>query len=201
MVAQRSRPHITVDEWRALEGSSEMKHEYIDGELYVMAGGSRAHSLIAVNVGSALSIAFGHGPCIAYNSDLATRLSPTRYTYPDVVVTCDERDAPYPDDTEISAPRIAFEVLSDSTEARDRGVKFSYYRDSPTLQEYVLIATNCQAVEVYRRSGEHWGTFETYGPGDTIELVSIQVRILMVTVYRRSGVPETLSGGEGVEPE
>jgi Uma2 family endonuclease len=84
-----------------------------------------------------------------------------------------------------------FEILSESTEAHDRGDKFQYYRDCPTLEEYVLVATKRQAVEVYRRAGGHWGTFETYAPIDTIELASIKVLISVAALYKRTGVPET----------
>jgi len=193
MVAEQSSQHLTVEEWRALEGESiETKHEYIDGQVYLMAGGSRAHSLIAVNAVTILSTALADGPCIAYNSDLATRLSPTRFAFPDVVVTCEERDAATWQETEISAPRVVIEVLSEGTEAYDRGLKFSYYRACPTIQEYVLVATNRQAIEVYRRTDEGWGTFRVYGPGEEVELSSIAVRFALAAIYRRTDVPETM---------
>ena len=194
MVAERSPQRMTVDAWRALERESrDAKHEFIDGHVSLMAGGSRAHSLVAVHALTLLSIALADGPCLAYNSDLATRLSPTRFTLPDVVVTCDERDAATRDETEIAAPRVVFEVLSDSTESYDRGVKFGYYRECPTVQEYVLVATNRQAVEVYRRTADGWGTFQVYGPGDEVVLTSIDVHFPLAALYRRTDVPEALS--------
>lgn len=93
MVAQPSQPqHMSVDEWRELEQQSEIKHEYIDGQVYAMAGGTLDHSFVAVNVVALLNRTFGRRPCRAYNSDAAARLSPTCFTYPDATVTCDEQD-------------------------------------------------------------------------------------------------------------
>jgi Uma2 family endonuclease len=124
---------MTVDEWRALERDShDVKHEYIDGYVYAMAGGSRAHMHIASNVVSVLNGQFGDGPCIAYALDLATRISASRYTYPDVVVTCADGDQPTTEETEVFEPRVVVEVLSDSTEHYDRTLKFAYYRECPS---------------------------------------------------------------------
>jgi len=177
---------MTVDQWRELERTShDIKYEYIDGQVYAMSGGSLDHSGIAVNVASALNNAFGDGPCIAYNSDAAARLSPQRYTLPDVTVTCDERDRGRI--TEVQSPRFVVEVLSDSTEAYDRGQKSGFYRACPLIQEYVLIATRYQAVEVYRRVVQGW-ILQEYGPGDIIELTSIGVSLPLDAVYRRTEV-------------
>ena len=198
MVAQPSQPHyMTVDEWRELEEQSEIKHEYINGQVYAMAGGSLAHSFVAVNVVALLNSAFGDGPCTAYNSDAAARLSPTCYTYPDATVTCDEHDFPTTELLEIRVPRVIVEVLSDSTEARDRGVKFRYYRACQTVQEYVLVATKYQAVEVFRRTPNGWAIYQAYGPDEEVELTSIGVRIPLAAFYRRTDVPENMDEPEG----
>jgi len=191
MVANRQDDRMTVEEWRALEQTSEVKHEYIDGHVYAMAGGSKTHSFIAVNAVSLLNAAFGDGPCIAYNSDTATQVSESRYTYADVVVSCSEVDRPTSEESEVMAPRVIFEVLSDSTEHTDRGRKADDYRASPSLQEYVLVGTRYQRVEVYRRTAEGWGQFRFYGPGDEVELTSIGVHFTVAAVYRRTDVPET----------
>lgn len=190
MVANRQDARMTVDEWRALEQTSEVRHEYIDGYVYAMAGGSAAHSLIAVNAASALNASFGDGPCVAYNSDMATQVSESRFTYADVVVSCAERDQATRELTELAEPRVVFEVLSDSTEAKDRGRKADDYRRCPSLQEYVLIGTQYQRVEVYRRTEDGWGIFRFYGAADEVELTSIGVRIPVAALYRRTDVPE-----------
>jgi Uma2 family endonuclease len=190
MAAQEEvRQPMTLEEWRALEQTShDVKHEYIDGHVYAMAGGSLAHSRIGINVVRALEDALGEGPCRVYNSDAAARLSPRRYTYPDATVTCDAQDRPTTENMEVTAPRVIVEVLSDSTEAYDRGRKFGYYRACAHVHEYVLIASTYQAVEVYRRTGAGWTAYVSYGPGDTVELQSIAVRIPLATLYRLSEV-------------
>ena len=120
MVAgETKRRRMSVEEWRELERTSEVKHEYIDGHVYAMAGGTAAHARIAVNALGALDAALGDGPCMVYSSDIAARLSESRYTYPDVVVICGGTGIASRQKTELEAPRVAFEVLSESTERYD----------------------------------------------------------------------------------
>ena len=199
MVAQREPQRMTVDEWRKLERTShDIKHEYIDGRAYAMSGGSLAHGRIGLNACLALESALlaNNKPCFVYNSDVATRLSPTRYTYPDASVSCDERDQPAPDKTEVQAPCVIVEVLSDSTEAYDRGRKLGFYRACPTIQEYVIVATKYQAIEIYRRTPQTW-TYDAYGPGDVIEIRGLDIRFPAAALYRNAGVPEAIDGPEG----
>jgi len=190
MVPQREPRYLTVDEWRELERANPgVKYEYIDGQVYLMSGGSLAHSRIGSNTVRALEDALGSQPCYVYNSDASVRLSETRYTYPDVSVSCDPRDQPTTEQVQVQAPRVVVEVLSDSTEGKDRIRKANYYHACPTIQEYVLIATKYQAVEVQRRAGDEW-TLHLFGPGDEIELVSISVRFPLAMLYRGTAVPE-----------
>ncbi len=191
MVAARQDARMTVDEWRDLERTGETKHEYRDGYIYAMAGGSQAHSAITVNALAALHAAVGDGPCLVYNSDLATRVSASRYSYADVVVTCAEDGVARRGQSEIDAPRVVLEVLSDSTERNDRGRKWDDYRQCPSLEEYVLVGTEYQRVEVYRRTEQGWGLFEFYGPRDDVALTSIGVRFPTAALYRHTDVPET----------
>ena len=191
MVGKRQDERMTVEEWRALERDGEVRHEYIDGYVYAMAGGSKTHSFIAVNAVSLLNASFGDGPCIAYNSDTAARITESHYRYADVVVSCSEVDRPSSEESEVLEPRVIFEVLSDSTEAKDRGRKADDYRACPSLQEYVLVGTRYRRVEVYRRTAEGWGLFRFYGPGDEVELTSIGVRFPVAAIYRRTDVPES----------
>lgn len=200
MVAQRESHHMTVDEWRELERNNhDIKYEYIDGQVYAMSGGSLAHGRIGSNAIRAIedALAARSKPCDVYNSDVAVRLSPTRYTYPDVSVTCDERDRSAPDKVDVQAPRLIIEVLSDSTEAYDRGRKFGLYRACPTVQEYVLVATRYQAVEVYRRTPQGWTTYQAYRPGDEVELTSLEVYFPFAALYRSAGVSEAADDLEG----
>src|SRR5215471_19311772 len=199
MVAQREPQRMTVDEWRELERTShDIKHEYIDGWVYAMSGGSLAHGRIGSNTVRTLedALATAGKACDVYNSDVAVRLSPRRYTYPDASVTCDERDRSAPDETDVQAPCVIVEVLSDSTEAYDRGRKLGFYRACPTIQEYVIVATKYQAVEIYRRTPQTW-TYDAYGPADLIEIRSLDIRFPAAALYRNAGVPEALDGPEG----
>jgi Uma2 family endonuclease len=190
MVPQREPRYLTVDEWRKLERANpDVKYEYIDGQVYLISGGSLAHSRIGSNTVRALEDALGSQPCYVYNSDASVRLSETRYTYPDISVSCDPRDQPTTEQVQVQAPRVVVEVLSDSTEGKDRIRKANYYHACPTIQEYVLIATKYQAVEVQRRAGDEW-TIHLFGPGDDIELVSIGVRFPLAILYRGTAVPE-----------
>jgi Uma2 family endonuclease len=194
MVAQPSRQYMTVEEWRELQRTSHnVKYEYLDGQVYAMAGGTLDHGRIGLNVGSILTDKLDGSPCRVYNSDVAVRLSPTYYTLPDATVTCDERDRGRV--TEIQSPRVIVEVLSDSTEARDRGEKFMRSRQRPTLQEYVLVSTEYQVVEVYRRTLEGW-MLHTFEAGDTVELTSIGVSFPLAALYRYTDVPATLNTSE-----
>jgi Uma2 family endonuclease len=187
VVAQDNRARrYTVEEWRALLEHSDIKYEYHDGWLVAMAGGTADHSTIKINVIHDLQDALRGQPCRVYDSDMAVRLSPSEYRFADAVVTCDERDRGAV--TEIRAPRVAVEVLSDSTEREDRTEKFALYRACPTVEEYVLIATRYQAVEVYRRAQGDW-TAHVYQPGEVVELRSIAVQLAVSDLYRLSEVP------------
>ncbi len=191
MVAQpsslSSQP-MSVVQWRELEQNShDVKHEYIDGQAYAMSGGSRNHGQIGSNIVRLLEDAVG-ATCYVYTSDVAVRLSSLRYTYPDATVTCDARDYAT-NELEVFAPRVIVEVLSPSTEAYDRGEKFGYYRACPSIQEYVLIATKAQGVDVFRRMTQGWKIYQHYEPGDTMELESIGASIPVTALYRRTDVP------------
>lgn len=197
MVAQPSRQYMTVEEWRELECTShDVKHEYIDGQVYAMAGGTLAHGYITDNAMIALRAALRKRACRVYTSDVAARLSPTRYTYPDVVVTCDEHDRPTTTLREIQTPRVVIEVLSETTEAYNRGEKFGYYRACPAVQEYVLVATKYQLVEVFRRTPRGWTDYQVYGPGDEVELTSIDICMSLAALYELTDVPEALDAPE-----
>ncbi len=192
MVAQRLPQHMSVDEWRELMFNGHLKYEYIDGRVYLMSGGTANHARIGINVVRVLEDALGNGPCNVYNSDLSVRLSETRYTFPNATVTCDEHDQGEED--MVQSPRLIVEVLSDSTEAYDRGKKFAFYRQCPTIEEYVLIATDHQAVEVFHRTPEGWSAYRArlYSPGDTVEITSLGISFPLADLYRRTTVKEEL---------
>ena len=200
MVARREPQYMTVEEWRELErNSSDVKHEYIDGRVYALAGGTLSHGRLSTNTLRAIEDALADigKSCYVYNSDAAARVSSKYYTYPDITVSCDEQDRPRRDETEVNSPRVIVEVLSNSTEAKDRGWKFALYRACPSVQEYVLIATRYQAVEVHRRTSKGWTDSQYYEPGDVIELTSLGIHFPMEIIYKGAGIPETIDEPEG----
>ncbi len=193
MVTEREPRSLTINEWRELERSHpNTKYEYIDGQVYLMSGGSLAHSRISSNVIRALEDALENTSCYVYNSDASVRLSETRYTYPDASVSCDPHDHPTTEQLQVQTPRVIVEVLSDSTEGKDRIRKANLYHACPSIQEYMLVATRYQAVEVQRRVGNEW-TLHLYGPGDDVDLASIGVCFTVATLYRGTNVPEVLN--------
>jgi Uma2 family endonuclease len=162
--------HMTVEEWRELERTNpDAKYEYIDGQVYLMSGGSLAHSRISSNALRAIEDALASDSCYVYNSDASVCPADSRYTYPDISVSCDPADQPTTEKLQVQAPRVVVEVLSDSTEGKDRIRKANLYHECSTIQEYVLIATKYQAVEVQRRAG------------DEIELASLGIRFPLST--------------------
>ena len=137
MIAVRGHfPRFTPEEYFAWEELQLERHEYIDGEVYAMSGGTIIHSQISSNFNRLLGSHLRGSGCKTLNSDARINiLASSHYVYPDVSVTCDERDkttAQY-----ITYPCLVIEVLSPSTEAYDRGNKFKLYRRNPCLQEYV----------------------------------------------------------------
>jgi Uma2 family endonuclease len=150
---QRHHHRHTYQEYLAYEQDSELKHEYEDGEIFAMAGGSRRHNALALRVGAALDGARKAG-CIAFQSDQKVRILATgKATYPDVSMVCGpiEGDPADPSGATITNPTLLVEVLSPSTEEEDRGNKWRHYQLMPSLQEYVLVSQGPPRVERFRR--------------------------------------------------
>jgi Uma2 family endonuclease len=182
MVAQPERLLMSEEEYLALDRkSNDARYEYIDGYAYMMAGGTLDHSTISINIIGQLRDRLRGSSCRVYNSDARVRLTASRYVYPDITVSCDERDRGRNDI--IRSPRIVIEVLSPGTEAYDRGLKFVYYRSCPTIEEYVLVDTQRQAVDLYRRATTNLWTLHLFGEGDQVELASLQIRIPIAAFY------------------
>jgi Uma2 family endonuclease len=166
-----------------LEENSTVKHEYIDGHVYAMAGGTVDHGDIAVNVVAALRPLLRGGPCRVHNSDVKVRLGPRRFVYPDVSVSCDGRDRANGRATFIAHPRLVIEVLSPTTADYDRGDKFEMYRAVEALEEYVLISADREAVEVRTRQANGAWQRTTFGPGEEIVLSTIAVTLPIAVIY------------------
>jgi Uma2 family endonuclease len=179
---QENFPRFTPEEYFDWEEQQNCRHEYLNGEVYAMSGGTLNHSEIALNFGSLLKNHIRGTGCQVRNSDARVNIvNSTDYTYPDLSVTCDERDR---NNTQyITYPCLIVEVLSPGTEAYDRGNKFRMYRQNPSLQEYVLVDADSMAIELFRRNDENTWQIIDYQIGDTVELKSINLTFPIEQVY------------------
>lgn len=178
----------TASEYLRMERVANQKHEYRNGEIIAMAGGSPAHSLICMNLGGEIRNALKGKPCRAYDSNLRIRVSKTGlYTYPDVTVICGEPQFVDTDDRPetVINPRFIAEVLSPSTESYDRGKKFTQYRDIETLQEVVLVNQDFPEVERFRRNDQGVWVIESNVVGIESHLVlqSLSISVSLAEIY------------------
>lgn len=177
---------VTPREYLELERRSEIRSEYVAGRIFVMSGASRRHNLIAVNLSREVSSQLRGRPCEAYVSDMRVKVAPTgMYTYPDIVAVCGEPRFEDAQADTLLNPTVIMEVLSESTEAYDRGEKFAHYRRLETLREYVLVAQDKVRIEHYRRDGEEWVLSEVSDPVGTLHLPSIDCRVGVGAIYEK----------------
>ncbi len=174
---------LTPIEYFAWEEQQLCRHEYINGEVYAMSGGTRNHSRIALKFGALLDNHLSDRSCEVFNSDCRVKIVETNdYTYPDVSVSCDHRDKTMTQ--YITYPCLIVEVLSDSTEAYDRGNKFFRYRQNPQLQDYVLVSSQEIAIDLYRKTENGRWEIINYRAGDIVELQSVNLSFPIEQVYR-----------------
>lgn len=177
-------PRVTYEDYLALEQTSEGKHEFIDGLVVAMAGGTLEHARLQMQIGVQLTQLLRGRPCVVYSSDARVRVQPTnRSTYPDLTVVCGDTETASDDADAITNPILIVEVLSDSTERDDRGAKFAHYRRLASLQEYVLVSQDAPRIEVFRRAEQMW-TFREAVEGEEIELGSLGVTLSVDSIYR-----------------
>ena len=199
MIAQPQHLKMSVEAYLALDRESQdVRYEYIDGYAYLLAGGTPIHALIAANLISEINTQLRGSPCRVYTSDAKVRLSQKRYVFPDITVSCDERD--HESDAEaLHYPRLVIEILSPSTEAYDRGNKSSYYRACATIQEYVLVSTQRASVEVYRRTTNKLWTLYPFGRSEQVELASIGVTLPIASIYENVRLSQESDDSDTVE--
>ena len=173
---------ISVEEYLAGEESSDVKHEYVGGAVYAMAGTTRTHNTIGGNLHGELRTHLRGGPCQAYTNDVKVRLlirGEDLFYYPDVMVGCDPRDT---DEHFLRFPKLIVEVLSPSTERLDRREKFWSYLTIPTLEEYVLIAQESPAATIHRRRTD-WQPETVIGVDSTLHLESVGLSLPLRVLY------------------
>ncbi len=173
---------VSVEDYLAGELKSEIRHEYIGGLLYAMAGTSREHNIICQNLLIAPRSHLRGQPCQVFIESLKLRLrieDEDIFNYPDLIVTCDPRD------TEryfTKFPKVIIEVLSPDTERIDRREKFSSYTQIETLEEYILVAQDQMEVTVFRRAG-NWRPVVANQPGQQLRLESLDFTLLLSAIY------------------
>lgn len=174
--------YFTRDEYLQWEEQQEEKHEYVDGQIFAMAGASENHIDITTNLTIIIANELRGGSCKVFPTDIRLQIeSENIYYYPDLLVTCDERDRLTKKYKRY--PCLIIEVLSESTEAKDRGKKFAYYQKIETLKEYVLVSQWEPRVEVFRRTNSNLWLLQNYSNDEVIELQSIDVEIPFLGIY------------------
>ena len=182
IAAKETFPTLTPEEYFVWEEQQLHRHEYLNGEVFAMSGGTINHSEIALNFGVLLKGRMKGSGCKVLNSDARVNiLETTDYVYPDLSVTCDERDKTM--QQFITYPCLVIEVLSPSTEAYDRGDKFRMYRQNPNLQEYVLVNSEAIAIEIFRRTAPDAWQILNYQAGDSVELKSVDLTFPIEMIY------------------
>lgn len=194
MVAHPVR--YTYREYLALDEASNVKLEYLGGQIFAMAGGSPEHAALQAMIPSLLYPQFPQfpqfpqlrgGPCRVFASDLRIRVAATGLaTYPDVTVVCGPREFDQDDANTVVNPTVLFEVLSPSTEAYDRGEKFESYKRLPSLRHYVLVAQDAPRVEVWTRDDDDAWSVLSVGAGEVATLQALGATLDVDELYASS---------------
>lgn len=180
-------PHryITPDEYLEIERKAPYKSEYFNGDMFAMAGASAAHVLIVANVVGELRARFRNKDCVVYSTDLRVYVPANRlYAYPDIVVVCGRQEFLDAQRDTLTNPTVIMEVLSESTEKYDRGLKFELYRGLPSLREYVLIAQDRMSVERYFKQDDGSWLYASYSShNEEVPLQSVGCSVPMQEIY------------------
>lgn len=191
-MAVATLPFISEDEYLDLEERAEVKHEYVAGQIFAMAGASPEHVLIAGNIGGELRNAAKGGPCGVYPSDLRIRVRKTGLnTYPDVSVVCGDLQRTGRRPQACTNPAVLVEVLSESTQDYDRGEKWRHYQTIESLKDYLLVWQDRPRVERYSRlqdSGWRYQLIE--GLDQVVRVDALNAEIPLSEIYRGVEFPE-----------
>jgi Uma2 family endonuclease len=172
-----------------VEEMSAVKHEFLDGEIYAMAGGTPEHAALCAALIVLIGAKLRGGPCRVYTSDLRVRVLATGLaTYPDASVVCGELERDPESRTHVTNPSVMFEVLSPGTEDYDRGEKREHYQQVASLRAYVVVAQGRRQVEVWQRASDGAWSHRVLGAGDTIDLEVIRCRVAVDELYGEAGV-------------
>ena len=184
MASNRVERKWTVDEYLAYEADVEIKHEYIDGEIYAMSGGTRKHSLVIMNLSVAIGRRLIDSPCHAYPSDLRVKINDLRYVYPDLSAICGDEIFMDENETTLTNPTLVVEVMSPSSEKYDTGMKSEMYRSLKSLQAYLTVDQSRVFVQLYTRQDDGWLLQEFDKRDQIIPLPMIKADLPLSEVYR-----------------
>jgi Uma2 family endonuclease len=182
----------TEERYLAFERESDQKHEYLDGQIYALAGASPNHNRIVISTVGSLYNQLRARPCEVFSSDMRVKVSMTGlYTYPDISIVCGDAKFDSERGDTLLNPTVLIEVLSPSTESYDRGKKFKHYRTLESLREYLLIAQDSLAIDHYVRQADgHWLLTDISQPHSLVELRSIECTLLAADVYEKVSFEE-----------
>ena len=179
---------FTAADYLTWEAAQPERHEYIDGEVFAMAGAEDRHVTVAGNLYIALRQHLGGSPCRTYMSDMRLHVAAANsYFYPDVLVTCSALDLASP--MVKTEPKLIAEVLSPSTAAYDRGLKFSHYRRIASLAEYVVIDLDTRSTDCFRKRDDGLWVLQPFGRGEAVSLASVALELSAAQLLAE--VPET----------
>ncbi len=185
MLSSTDPLYISPADYLAGELASPIRHEYRQGEVFAMTGGTQIHATIVLNLATALKLHLRGSGCRPFSENMKVQLEAVNaFYYPDLVVTCDERDN-QPTQTFLAYPRLILEVLSPRTATFDRGEKFADYRTLPTLAEYGLVSTERRQVDLYQRDAAGRWSRATYTDGDrtSVQLQSVNLELALDAIY------------------
>jgi Uma2 family endonuclease len=188
-----------VDDYHHIEETSPVRHEFYDGEIFAMAGGSVAHNHLSANVLSLLRVALATTRCSAFGSDMRLVTPGGLLTYPDGMVICGNIELVPGRQDEVTNPLLLIEILSDATRNYDRGEKFGFYKTIPTFREYLVIEQTSVGVEHHVRDEAGLWSHVDYGLVDqVVNLASVPVKLPLVEVYRKVFEPSAPAGSGSV---
>ncbi len=175
---------LSYADYLALEATSEQRHEFCEGMVLAMAGGTMAHAKVKVNLTGLMFAALRGRPCQPYDSDQRIRVAATSLaTYPDLSVVCGRREPDAEDPHAAVNPTVLFEVSSTGTAAYDRGERFEHYRRIPTLRQYVLVESTRAHVDVFSLNAAGLWELREYGPGSVVALGSVGIEVAVDDLY------------------
>lgn len=186
------KPFLSFDDWLTAERTSlDRRTEYVNGEVFAMAGASETHNLIVANVIRELGNQFKGRPYVVYPSDMKVRIETARTgAYPDVMVVCGPRTFLDESRDVLTNPTVIIEVLSDSTEAWDRGDKFAAYRTLPSLRAFLLLSQRAMQAELFVRADDDSWTLRAFnGPGALVPLADAEASLTLREVYDKVDLP------------